>query len=379
MYEILKKKRHILILSSWYPSEGQPFLGNYIRQFAEVMSESCEVTVVVLIKNDQRAGETLLERVSDNFQEIRSFYGESFLNKSKIKAHRKALKFVKSYFPSINLIHAHVGMTNWWHFLWFKRVLNLPMVYSEHGSYYFKENFKQVHPIQRAGLRRLLHLSDEVTAVSELLKIEMERNYPKFTNIIGNILPKSWEGIPLKESKNEKYSFLHVSTVDPMKNSIGILEAVLILKNKGISNFRLTLLSDENTDQLQNYIAQNKLDDYVQFLGPHSHSDMPLVYQSHDCFVLNSNFETFSIVLAEAFFFGLHVISTKVGFLANTQKAPFDEILKNNSEDLASKMEIAILENKHSGESGREFVKQYSQDEIIKKYTEIYSRLLKED
>jgi glycosyltransferase involved in cell wall biosynthesis len=375
----LNKKRHILFLSSWYPSEGQPFLGNYIRQFAEIMSETCEVTVLVLIKNDYRSGETVLEKISDNFQEIRSFYGESFMNKSKIKAHRKALRFVKTYIPSINLIHAHVGMTNWWHFLWFKRELNVPMVYSEHGSFYFKENYNDLNLIHRTGLKRLIYKSDEITAVSDLLKVEMEKNYPKFTNVIGNILPKSWEQIPLTIRNIKEYKFLHVSTVDRAKNTSGILEAILILKNKGLTNFSLTILSDENTNLLQDIVDKNYLNDYVQFLGPHSHSEMPNVYQSHDCFILNSNYETFSIVLAEALFFGLHIISTKVGFLANFQKAPFDEVEINDSIDLADKMEMAISEQKRSYSDGRDFVKQFSQDVIIKKYTEIYNRLLKED
>tara|TARA_R110000737_G_scaffold324995_1_gene338150 strand:+ start:19111 stop:20148 length:1038 start_codon:yes stop_codon:yes gene_type:complete len=343
------------------------------------MSETCEVTVLVLIKNDYRSGETVLEKISDNFQEIRSFYGESFMNKSKIKAHRKALRFVKTYIPSINLIHAHVGMTNWWHFLWFKRELNVPMVYSEHGSFYFKENYNDLNLIHRTGLKRLIYKSDEITAVSDLLKVEMEKNYPKFTNVIGNILLKSWEQIPLTIRNIKEYKFLHVSTVDRAKNTSGILEAILILKNKGLTNFSLTILSDENTNLLQDIVDKNYLNDYVQFLGPHSHSEMPNVYQSHDCFILNSNYETFSIVLAEALFFGLHIISTKVGFLANFQKAPFDEVEINDSIDLADKMEMAISEQKRSYSDGRDFVKQFSQDVIIKKYTEIYNRLLKED
>jgi glycosyltransferase involved in cell wall biosynthesis len=372
----LKKQKHILILTSWYPSLDNPYLGNYIQQFATLLSETCDVTVVVLEKNELKAGETVLEKISESLQEIRAYYGESFLNKSKIKAHRKSLKFVKSYIPSINLIHVHIGMTNWWHFLLFKRALKKPMVYSEHGSYYFKENFNQVNLIQRAGLKRLLYSAEEVTAVSELLKLEMEKNYPKFTNVIGNILPKSWEGIPIKDTHQQEYRFLHVSTVDPSKNVTGILQAVAILKEKGINNFELTILSDESTDDLQRYVAENELTDFVKFLGPHSHSEMPQIYRNHDCFVLNSNFETFSIVLAEALFFGLHIISTKVGFLANTQRAPYEEVAKNNPDHLAIKMEKAIVEKKLSGIEGREFVKQFSQDAILERYLEIYDKLL---
>jgi len=66
-------------------------------------------------------------------------------------------------------------------------------------------------------------------------------------------------------------------------------------------------------------------------------------------------------------------------FLANFQKAPFDEVEINDSIDLADKMEMAISEQKRSYSDGRDFVKQFSQDVIIKKYTEIYNRLLKED
>jgi glycosyltransferase involved in cell wall biosynthesis len=365
-------------LTSWYPSEGQPFLGNYIQQFAEMMSSTCRVTVVLLEKNDVLVGEMLLENKNDNFQEIRFFYSESILNISKIRAHRKALAFVQAYFPSIDIIHTQVGMTNWWHFLWFKRVLRLPLVYSEHGSFYVKENFKQVNFINRLGLKRLLYESNEVTAVSELLKKEMTRNYPKYIHVIGNVLPKTWESLSLSE-KNDRntYRFLHISTLDHPKNPEGILEAISILKKKGQTNFSLTILSDENTDILQSIVMKEDLNDLVNFLGPHSHNNLPKVYQDHDCFILNSNHETFSIVLAEAMFFGLNIISTKVGFLANKEVAPFDEVIKNNPPQLAQKMEEAIIETKYSGEASRRFVKQFSQDEIIRKYSDIYNRLIK--
>ncbi len=354
-----------------------PFLGNYIQQFSCFMSFQYQITVISLEKNSEKSDLVEVSEINENLKEVRFYYSNSILKLSKIAAHKRALEFAKTQLDRIHLLHVNVGLTNWWHFLKFKKALKIPMLYSEHGSFYLYQNFRDLSIYNRLSLKKLLKSSDCVTAVSEVLVSEMKKNGGNEIYIIGNSLPEKWSELPVvKPDNNGTYNFLHISTVDRLKNPIGILKAALILKEKHINNFQLTVLSEEETVELKTFVESNNLVENVRFLGAHKHDQLPDIYFQHDCFILNSNYETFSIVLAEALFFGLHVLSTKVGFLTNSSLAPFDEIEFNNPSSLALKMEEAIKKKKHSGNAGRKFVKQFSENQIIQQYTDLYEKLI---
>ncbi len=339
------------------------------------MSEYCRITVISLEKSKTISSKFEVTHINDNFQEIRFFYNSLISKNSKLTAHKRAIKFEGENYIDFDLIHAHIGMTNWWHFLNFKSKLQLPMVYSEHGSFFLPANFKEISVFNKIGLKKLMKSSDVVTAVSEVLAITMKKNGGKEIEIIGNSLPKHWENLSLAVNNNVKaYRFLHISTLDNVKNIKGIIDAFNIVKNKGFDNLHLTVVSDENYDSQKEYVEKLGLTSEVQFLGPIEHSDLPTIYQEHNCFILNSYYETFSIVLAEAMHFGLHLISTNVGFLVGEESAPFDEVKNNNPEDLALKIITAKTNKSFSGNQGREFAKRFLQDNIIQKYLELYNR-----
>ena len=55
------------------------------------------------------------------------------------------------------------------------------------------------------------------------------------------------------------------------------------------------------------------MSDFISFVGPLKWEELPAYYQKSDAFVLFSDYETFSIVLAEAWACGIPTISTSVG------------------------------------------------------------------
>ena len=49
---LLSKKLHILFLSSWYPNNIKPFIGDFIERHAKAVSSLHKVTVVHVIMDD---------------------------------------------------------------------------------------------------------------------------------------------------------------------------------------------------------------------------------------------------------------------------------------------------------------------------------------
>ncbi len=91
-----------------------------------------------------------------------------------------------------------------------------------------------------------------------------------------------------------------------------------------------------------------KLQNNITFTGFVSNENIPEFYKSSDAFILNSNFETFSIVTAEALANGLPVIITKCRgpeFYVNESNGI--KIDKNSIAQLASAIE-SIIENYNS-------------------------------
>ena len=49
---LLSKKLHILFLSSWYPNDVKPFIGDFIERHAKAISTQHKVSVVHVITDD---------------------------------------------------------------------------------------------------------------------------------------------------------------------------------------------------------------------------------------------------------------------------------------------------------------------------------------
>ena len=45
-------RKHILILSSWYPNRTAPFLGNFVQQQAKLVAELFQVTVLYTVADE---------------------------------------------------------------------------------------------------------------------------------------------------------------------------------------------------------------------------------------------------------------------------------------------------------------------------------------
>lgn len=371
-----KERKHILLLTSWYPNSKQPYLGNFVHQFALALSKRHTVTLLYSDFSTKDKYGMVTETYHAHFHVCRAYIPSTKGVFHKYVASKMGLDYVEKHFPQVDIIHAQIGIRDWYHFLWARKRFHRPMIYTEHGSFFVESQFEKLGRFQKYGLKRLFKFTYENTAVSDFLAKEMRKQTAKKIHVIPNFLPDEWFDFPVNDKPNDNYRFLHVSGMDANKNPEGILEACRILKARKVENWTFTFVTEGDILRFQKWVNENELMDQIQFISPVKHSEMPALYGVHDCFVLNSKRETFSLVNAEALCFGLHLISTPVGFLVENKSEFIDKTPFGSPEKLADYMENALQKRKSSGMKGRVFVEQFREKSVMDMYDRLYESVL---
>ncbi len=377
-----KAKKHILLLSSWYPSRISPFLGNFIQRFAQLIATKYQVSVIYTIADESISEFEIVDSNIGNLREIIVYHpkGKSFLQKLlyQIMAFNKAANKVQE----VDIIHANVIFTKGLQFLLAKRKYKRPLLLLEHASYFRKEKREDRSIYEKLILFLIKRKIDHLAVVSELLKNDLKNDFPDFDiAIISNFidlklyLPKVEKNL---NSIDKQTQFIHVSTLDEaVKDPKGILDACKVLVNGGQTNFHLTIISDEPYSKWETYLYSKKITEYVTFKGPLAWNELVPFYQNSDAFILFSKYETFSIVLAEAWACGLPVITTPVGIGKDLKPELGYQVEIGNPESLAKGM-YKMMNNKGKFNSTviRNHAKLFSKEHVLKTYKHLIDSMI---
>ncbi len=370
------KRKHILIMSSWYPTPEHPFLGNFVRHQAQVMAVSHTITVLHTVPEEDRKEIEIVQQEENGVREVLVYHpkGSHFLSRrnNRLKAIEKGFKVIEK--P--NLIHGHVLIPGAYLFVRAKEFFKCPLVVTEHASYYRPGRKNKLSLKEKYVLQLVRRHADKIIAVSDFLKSDMQDLFiGKAIEVIGN--PVDTELFrPSHLTQHDFTYFLHVSTLDKqLKNIDGILEAVGLLVQKGYEEVKLKVLSDEPFEAWEEKAAQMGLSSFVEFSGPYTHEELVPHFQEASAFVLFSHYETFSIVLAEALSCGIPVISTPVGIAADLPTDCGLLVKDNDPLSLAMAMEKILNDLPFDPTTLRKFALHYSEQEIRLKLNELYTQL----
>lgn len=365
--------KHILFLSSWYPTRRKPFLGNFIQRQAKLLATEFKVTVLHLSSdNNLKAYETEINE-EGNFREIIIYHPKGKNIFSKYYYLKCAFKRGLELIEKVDYIQGNILFPKGIQFSWAKKHFNCPLIFMEHSSTFnHKLNFRD-----RYSLNIIKPKIDKIIAVSEVLKNEL---IPYFNENKINIVPnhintKLFQPV-VKEEKN-KTEFLHISTLDEnIKNPKGMIDACKLLIDQEIFDFHFTILSDEPTVKWEKYVKDLKLENFISFKGPFEWDVIPSFYQKSDCFILFSKYETFSIVLAEAWACGIPTISTPVGIAKNLPSEIGLLVEDGNTEALAVAMTKMIKRQvEFDAETIHAYAEKYSEKEVLSNYSAIINEL----
>jgi glycosyltransferase involved in cell wall biosynthesis len=136
----------------------------------------------------------------------------------------------------------------------------------------------------------------------------------------------------------------YVSRIDRGKGWEVLLEALSLLKGKGIDNFRCQLYGpggDADMAALRVGIDELKLPGVVEYAGARPHHELPTVFRLLDIFVFPTTRESLGLVGLEAMACGVPVIGSRI--------LPLEEYIVDggngflfapgNAQDLADKIE----------------------------------------
>lgn len=371
------RRLHILFLSSWYPTQEQPFLGNFVKRHAELLAQDHKVTVLNLQSGDVSKIQ-IAESRHGNLTELQVKYTATRSPFMKWHYARKAFFEAVQHIRDIDLIHGNVILSKGLQFVWAKKHFNKPLIVSEHASYYREEIRQNWSLKEKTILRKVLKNADLLTAVSPFLADEIRQAFPSAeVKILPNVIDPELFCCMQKETR-EVVKFIHISTLDEkVKGVAGMIEACRLLKADVGANFNLQIVSDEPYASWQEKVQALDLDDVIHFSGPSQPEEIARELQNSDALILFSSYETFSIVLAEAWATGTPVISTPVGIAKSLDPKAGIEVKVNDPGSLKLAMQ-SFVEGKVSFDQHEllQFASAYTPGKVLRTIESLYAKLI---
>jgi len=266
-----------------------------------------------------------------------------------------------------------------------KKLFSIPYIVYCHGSdVYLPWKFKKIiskYVLENADAVIVLtkNMEREIKSFGFNLKniyiipngIELE----KFKNLSKNTARKE-----LNISQNEKV-VLFVGTLKNIKGIKYLVEAINIVKQKGLK-IKLLLVGDgEQKSELEKMAEKLNIKEEVVFIGRIDNKEIAKYMAVANIFVLPSLSEGLPVVVLEAMASGLPIIATKVGGVPEILKDSENGFLVDakNSEQIAEKILYLFSGDdvkKYISNNNLKEAKKYSWDLITNKLVEIYSLCL---
>ncbi len=310
---------HVLFIPKWYPGRRDPQIGDFFRKQALAVARKATVSVLH-VTQEQEPGQHVEHH--DGVWELHTSYAGSTTGNQLMRRARNYAgyriaatlgweKIVKERgMPDI--VHAHVLARPAYLAWWIKRKFGLPFVLSEHSSVFLDGRYQQRSLAYKRWVEFLCSQAAMVTAVSPHLGAAMvQHGLVERYEMVPNIIPALERPLPRAGDRNR---FLMVADlVDATKNISGAIKAFKQAKEV-IPELRLDIIGGgPDRDPLEGLVEQLGLGEKVHFLGQMPNHAVLDHMASIGSVIVNSNFETFSIVTGEALALGKPVIATRCG------------------------------------------------------------------
>lgn len=372
------KKRRVLIVTPWYPSNSNKYFGLFIKDQAKALSKDNEV---FLIHTDLNIEKNFISwDKEDNISIIHLQYKENPFHLTSIILVIKMFFLVRKLIKidkRPDIIHAHVYSAGFIAVL-LGKIFDIPVVVTEHTNNFY---FGALTKIDEKIARFTFNNADCVITVSECLwsvlsKLNIKNKHCVIPNVV-NV--SSFRQLTPGKINTRKKRIVSIARLVKPKGHDYLIESARILRDRR-NDFEIVIIGGGGEkNRLTEMIRKSDLTDCVRLLGQVSNEEKIKILQQSTFYVHPSLYENFGVVLIEAMAAGKPVVSTDCG-------APREIINETNGilvpirnpEKLAEGMNF-MLDNyqRYSKEEIQSYVlNNYDYVPFIKKLTTLYDEVL---
>lgn len=373
---------NIVYLCSWYPSENQATLGNFIQKHAEAVSYQHQVyTISVHPALDHKFKVDCVNR--DNLYEVRAYYPKTkngLLGTFRKyfrwkKALKMAVEFYKTRVQKTDLVHVHVAFPMG---LFVQKVFpGIPFVLTEHSSglhpgpnAYPNWVLKRIMKVFK-NAKKVLPVSKNLgQRIHELAQVEFE--------VIPNVVNASTFNLDSELEKSNR--LVHISTAyEAAKNVLGLIRAIKVLADKR-QDFEFHIISDGDTTEHKSLAKSlGLIDGPLFFHDTMTTQEIADFLKTCKALVLFSNFENFPCVIPEAWMSGIPVIATAVNGIPEYVNNSNGLLIEpRNERQLTMAMDVMLSRSTTVPEDLRTFaIEHFSYESVAAKLDHVYRDALK--
>ncbi|MDP2175048.1 MAG: glycosyltransferase [Bacteroidota bacterium] len=232
--------------------------------------------------------------------------------------------------------------------LYLKFIKSKTYYITEHSTLFVLNHYKSYSFFGKLIIKLTYRFTSGLSVVTNYLGQSILRLglFKSSYHVIPNVV--STEFFNLKNLNNSKDEpvFIHVSTLRPSKGVDMLLDACKILNNQGVK-YRFVIVGGTGgyLSHVQNKINALNLNNNVYTTGELNPNEIATFLKQADFFVLNSEFETFCVVMIEAMACGLPVIAPNNTAIPENMNSQRGLLLLERTPEVWAKALVYMIEN----------------------------------
>jgi glycosyltransferase involved in cell wall biosynthesis len=376
----VKKKLHVLFLSSWFPSKTHPTLGNFVQRHAEAVALFANITVLYLSKNSHTNTFEIEDEVEGNVRIVRVYYKSNGLFfRNRIQALKKGIAHINFNQNKPDIVQLNMVWPEGWQALFIQRKWKIPFVISDNWTGYHPNERSPLPFHIKSYMRFIANKSKLLLPVTlQLEKAMRTLRFSKPSIIVPNVVNTTYFK---NEKKNEIHTYVHLSHLDNNhKNIEGILSTWKIFSDQ-TEDVILELGGDGDIPHWKKRSLEIGIrSSSIAFFGTLNQKEVAEKMNASHTFVLFSNYENLPLVMVEAMASGMNVIATRVGGIAEHMGfCRWNKLIdaKNEAQLLHALNESHSEMNEINREEISEYAsKHFSFDSVGKQFMKAYEQAL---
>ena len=314
----MKSRNSILHITNWYPNSLNPREALFIKE----QFDSCDSLVDQQLWHVQVRHEDALFKIHHGTYSTNEYY---LILSTKIQQWR-IVEFLTLFL--LVLLRVKLGRCRWdilnVHIAYpllrfpkiFQRLFGKQTVITEHWSAYHRNFSLPDGSKAKQRMQRMFHHGIPVIAVSQALMKDIVHFagtdcFPQY--IVPNVVNPEIFYHRKKDRNLDKPIFLMIANWAPIKRPLLVMRAFAdILQDFPEAQLRIVGYSQQWED-MRAFVSKNNLASSIDLLGSMNKLSIAKELHKASCFVHASDYETFSVVCAEALCCGVPVIASNVG------------------------------------------------------------------